>query len=219
MAGQHVARSPLCLTVPGLRGSGPDHWQSRWEAERQDCERVDLGCWDAPIRNVWISRLDQAVSRAPGPVVLVGHGLGCLAIAWWASFLGEAVAGPVLGALLVAPSDVDAPGAHPLLRRFAPCPHGVLPFPSLVIASRNDPYATIGRAREMAGQWLSGFVDIGEAGHINGGSDLGAWDHGQQLLERFIDGVRQGESWEAPPVAPIRTETAGSAAISSWRGT
>ena len=207
MAAPNFARSPLCLTVPGLQGSGPDHWQSRWEAERHDCERVDLGCWDAPIRNVWMSRLDQAVSRAPGPVVLIGHSLGCLAIAWWASFLGEAVAGPVLGALLVAPPDVDAPGAHPLIRRFAPCPRTVLPFPSLVVASRDDPYATIERSREMAGQWLSGFVDVGIAGHINALSDLGAWDAGQRLLERFIDGARQGETWMS---APFPTDLIGS---------
>jgi len=43
---------PLCLIVPGLDNSGPDHWQSLWESRRDDCRRVDLGCWSEPDRRV-----------------------------------------------------------------------------------------------------------------------------------------------------------------------
>ncbi|WP_043439122.1 alpha/beta hydrolase, partial [Cupriavidus sp. HPC(L)] len=28
------------LTVPGLHGSGPEHWQSRWERRFPDWQRV-----------------------------------------------------------------------------------------------------------------------------------------------------------------------------------
>ena len=72
--------SPVCLLVPGLGNSGPGHWQTIWQQQRPDCVRVELGLWEQPIRNVWISRLDQAVSAANGPVVLVAHSLGCHAV-------------------------------------------------------------------------------------------------------------------------------------------
>ncbi|HWU01121.1 MAG TPA: alpha/beta hydrolase, partial [Novosphingobium sp.] len=41
------------LTVPGLCGSGPGHWQSLWEEgfwalDGVDCWRADLGAWDKP---------------------------------------------------------------------------------------------------------------------------------------------------------------------------
>ncbi|MFP5455774.1 MAG: alpha/beta hydrolase, partial [Alphaproteobacteria bacterium] len=44
---------PLCLIVPGLDNSGPDHWQTLWQARRDDCRRVDLGCWSEPDRRIW----------------------------------------------------------------------------------------------------------------------------------------------------------------------
>jgi len=75
---------PLCLIVPGLDNSGPDHWQSLWESRRDDCRRVDLGCWSEPDRRVWTERLDAALAMTDGPLILVAHSLGCLTIAWWA---------------------------------------------------------------------------------------------------------------------------------------
>jgi uncharacterized protein len=176
---------PLCLTVPGLGNSGRGHWQTLWERDRPDCARIDLGCWEAPIRNVWLSRIDQAVSAAGRPVVLVAHGLGCHAVAWWAALLGKAAARRVRGALLVAPPD---PARDPRLADFAPVPTAMLPFPSILVASRDDPGAGFGWSRELAGEWVSDFVDLGEAGHVNARARLGAWTPGQRLLDLLIDG-------------------------------
>src|SRR3546814_9906144 len=47
------------------------------------------------------------------------------------------------------------------------------PFPSILVASRNDPYISFGRARLLAQFWGSRFADAGEAGHINADSALG----------------------------------------------
>jgi len=176
---------PLCLTVPGLGNSGRGHWQTLWERDRPDCARIDLGCWDAPIRNVWLSRIDQAVSAAGRPVVLVAHGLGCHAVAWWAALLGKAAARRVRGALLVAPPD---PARDPRLADFAPVPTAMLPFPSILVASRDDPAAGPGWSRELAGEWVSDFVDLGAAGHVDARSRLGGWMPGQRLLDMLIDG-------------------------------
>jgi len=195
---------PLCLTVPGLGNSGRGHWQTLWERDRPDCARVDLGCWEAPIRNVWLSRIDQAVSAAGRPVVLVAHGLGCHAVAWWAALLGKAAARRVRGALLVAPPD---PARDPRLADFAPVPTAMLPFPSILVASRDDPGAGPGWSRTLAGEWVSDFVDLGEAGHINARSRLGGWVPGQRLLDLLVDGgpgLSHYPYRREPPVRPMR---------------
>ena len=170
------------LVVPGLHGSGPDHWQSLWCAREEACRRVDLGAWDQPIRELWVSRLDRAIARERQPVVLAAHSLGCLAVAWWAAEASAPRLAKVSGALLVAPPDVDAPDADPRLRSFAPAPLLPLPFASLLIASRNDRYARFDRLAALAERWGAGLVDAGSIGHINADSGVGDWPEGRALL-------------------------------------
>ncbi len=178
---------PLCLIVPGLDNSGPDHWQSLWEEKRDDCRRVDLGCWSEPERRIWTERLDAALAMSDGPVVLVAHSLGCLTIAWWALGADHERLARIRGALLVAPPDVDASDAHPFVRRFAPAPTAPLPFASILVASRNDRYAAFDRLQALARAWGSRFVDAGHAGHINAISGLADWPDGEVLLDELID--------------------------------
>lgn len=177
----------LCLTVPGLCGSGADHWQTYWERQRGDCRRVELGDWDDPSLIPWLAKLDAAIRAADRRPLLVAHSLGCLAVAWWAQSAGAGAR--VAGAMLVAPPDVDRPDADPRLARFAPAPAGPLPFPTLLIASRDDPYAAFDRLGVMAGVWGARLVDIGSVGHINAQSGLGSWEKGQRLLDGLIGTV------------------------------
>jgi predicted alpha/beta hydrolase family esterase len=185
-----VARSgmsraaPTLLMVPGLNGSCAVHWQSEWERLRDDCARAELGQWSDPTPAQWIDRLDRAVRAAAGPVVLVAHSLGCIATALWAQ--DHAPDARVIGALLVAPCDPEAPDACGRLNRFAPLPWARLPFPALVVASSNDPYATLDRSRAMATAWGAAFIDVGAQGHINARSDLGSWPEGQAILADFL---------------------------------
>ena len=179
--------APLCLVVPGLDNSGPNHWQSLWEARRGDCRRVDLGCWSEPDRRIWTERFDAGLAMTEGPVVLVAHSLGCLTITWWALGASHERLARIRGALLVAPPDVDAGDAHPFVRRFAPAPVAPLPFPSILVASRNDRYATFDRLEALARAWGSRFVDAGHAGHINAQSGLGYWSDGEVLLEELLE--------------------------------
>lgn len=79
--------------------------------------------------------MERAAADAPGPVVLVSHSLGCTTVA---RFAAERPSPNVTGALLVAPSDVEAPTAPPEVRCFAPIPLAPLPFRSVVVASTND---------------------------------------------------------------------------------
>jgi len=187
---------PTVLTVPGLHGSGPAHWQSLWERDRPSVARAELGMWNTPHRNSWVTRLDQSIRQAQAPVVLAAHSLGCIAVAWWAALSPQPYGWPVAGALLVAPADVDRADAPSELRGFAPAPHQPLPFPSIVVGSG-----------ALAASWGSHFVDAGSAGHLNAASRLGHWPEGQELLDRLIAALDNGRGHSRPP-ADVRATLA-----------
>ncbi|HEY0086490.1 MAG TPA: alpha/beta hydrolase [Allosphingosinicella sp.] len=177
--------TPSVLLLPGLDNSGPGHWQSQWELLPY-FRRVDFGDWATPRLHEWVPNLDRAVRESPRPLVLVAHSLGCLAATWWATLSwSEAFREKVLGALLVAPPDVDAEDTPCRIRDFRPLPPRPLPFPSLLIASRNDPYASFARSAHMARLWGSELIDAGKAGHINADSSVGEWREGLHYLARL----------------------------------
>ncbi len=177
------AADPPILIVPGLYNSGPDHWQSHWERALPNAERVDQVDWERPALGDWTISLAEAVRSRPG-AILVAHSLGCALVCHLAQVTGGR---GVRGALLVAPADVNREGpAGRLLIGFSPIPRPRLPFPSLVVASRDDPYVAIDRAEAFARGWGSRFVDLGRAGHINVDSGHGAWPRGRLLLNELI---------------------------------
>ena len=170
------------LIVPGLHDSGPEHWQSRWERARGDCRRVEQRDWQTPARADWVAALDAAVATMRGPPVLVAHSLGCCTVAHWAASGGARAR----GALLVAPSDVEAASFPRGTLGFAPMPMQRLPFPAIVVASDDDEYVTPARAAAFAQAWGARLVGIGRAGHIDSASGLGSWLDGQRLLEELL---------------------------------
>ena len=137
-----AGRTAQILNVPGVDNSGPAHWQTRWEQRYPWFRRVELGLWHQPDRAVWVQRLDEAIRAADQPVILVAHSLGCLAVGWWAALSGPGYREPVAGALLVAPADAERPGACGRVSGFGPVPTHPLPFPSILVASRNDRHAS-----------------------------------------------------------------------------
>lgn len=182
-----AGRTGQILNVPGVANSGPAHWQTRWEQRYPWFRRVELGLWHQPDRTVWVQRLDEAIRAADQPVILVAHSLGCLAVAWWASLSGAGYREPVAGALLVAPADAERPAACSRVAGFAPVPTHPLPFPSILVASRNDPHASFERSARFARAWGSHLVDAGNAGHLNAESALGDWPLGISLVDRLVD--------------------------------
>ena len=173
------AADPPILIVPGLYNSGPDHWQSHWERALPNAERVDQVDWERPALGDWTISLAEAVRSRPGAILVAKDGYG--------EHLPRPGGRCVRGALLVAPADVNREGpAGRLLIGFSPIPRPRLPFPSLVVASRDDPYVAIDRAEAFARGWGSRFVDLGRAGHINVDSGHGAWPRGRLLLNELI---------------------------------
>lgn len=173
------------LILPGWQNSGPHHWQSLWQEQNPSFRRVEQRNWETPALKDWLDNIHAEVHRA-APVVFVAHSLGCVAVAHWAQ-TPMARAGMVKGALLVAPADVEREDTPDPLKPFAPVPLQPLPFPSIVVASSDDPYLSVQRALAFAGAWGSQFIDIGAAGHVNGESGLGDWPDGKRLMRLLME--------------------------------
>lgn len=171
------------IIVPGYTNSGPDHWQSRWQAKLSTARRVEQAEWSKPVREDWVANVAAAVNEAERPVVLVAHSLGVAAVV---QAIGE-FRKPVAGAFLVAPPDVANPAIRPKhLMTFGPYPREPLPFPSIVIASRDDSFCDFAVAEDIAAAWGSLFIDAGNSGHINAASGHGPWPEGSLTFARFL---------------------------------
>jgi uncharacterized protein len=176
------------LVLPGYNGSGPQHWQTLWEAAHPGFRRVQQRDWDNPVQREWSETLERAIAEAAGQVVLVAHSLACLLVVHWAAMAAPATLSKVKAALFVAPVN---PGSAVFPKQaigFTPVPKTQLPFRSLVVASTNDPYGSVEYGLECSQSWGSRFEVIGPKGHINGASGLGSWEEGFQLLTGLVRG-------------------------------
>jgi uncharacterized protein len=167
------------LVLPGYGDSGPEHWQSLWEAADPRFRRVAQRDWLEPKLDDWLAALDRDVSACTTPPVLVAHSLGCVLVAHWVKRTARTVA----GALLVAPADADV---LEVVQSFRPVPLIRLPFPTIVVASDDDAYASRERAEAFARAWGSRFVGLSGVGHINSDSGLGDWPAGRALLDELL---------------------------------
>ncbi len=174
------------LIVPGLNNSGPDHWQSFWEKSLPDTSRVVQENWEHPEKEDWIRRLSRYIAGLTSDTVLVAHSLGVVTCVEWMLRERNSL---VKGAFLVAPADADC---VELIRDFAPVPLKRLPVPSMVVASRDDPFVSFGRAEEFSAAWGASLVDVGNLGHINAETKLGEWLAGRKLLDAFEKKLKAG---------------------------
>ncbi|MCC6462466.1 MAG: alpha/beta hydrolase [Saprospiraceae bacterium] len=173
---------------PGLYNSGEQHWQTHWE-NTYGFERIRQDDWQTPVCADWIARLDDVLCREDlRQVIVVGHSLACATIGYWAQHYQRVIK----GALLVAPSDTEAPSYPEGTTGFRPMPTGRLPFPSIVVTSADDPYVSPARARQFADAWGSAYVELDGLGHINSDSNLGNWDVGAGLLAQLDAGLLTG---------------------------
>ncbi len=177
------------LLVPGGGGSDPGHWHHAWAAADDRCRWVDQTDPSGGTREDWVATLDRVIGESAAPTVLVAHSLATVVVAHWvASCDAVGGAGPVVGALLVGPADVEDSWAEPgsLYERFAPIPVGRLPFPSVVVASTDDPYISVDRARSLGWAWGSQIKVLGAHGHLGADADLGEWPEGRALLDGLL---------------------------------
>jgi predicted alpha/beta hydrolase family esterase len=172
------------VTIPGIGGSDGEHWQTVWEREwGAAAVRITPQSWSQPDHVDWVAAVERAVNDAEArdsEVVLVAHSLGCWAASTW---LNEAAERRVRGALLVAPPD---PAGEVFPSQAASTFLGVearlLPCPSVVVASTDDPYCRLDVAAKFATRWGSRLRTVGEGGHLNTASRLGNWPEGRESL-------------------------------------
>lgn len=184
----------VVLQLPGWLGSGPSHWQSLWEQQWGD-QRVEQVDWQRPLRGDWQIALQEHMWRAqpdglddgeaPTRFVLVAHSLGCHLVAAWAAHSPHV--DWVSAALLVAPPDLSLGQTLALqLPSWSPPMMQALPFPSLMISSDNDDFASHEASLGMAQAWACRHQVLHQAGHINAESGLGSWPEGRAMLRDWL---------------------------------
>ncbi len=186
------AIQPTVLIIPGLRDHVADHWQTllhvrlagqgRKVRSVAPMGRANLDCASR------VEAIEREMLAIEGAVVAVAHSGGCVALAHWARMWK----GRVWGALLATPPDFEEamPAGYPRLDElhaggWLPVPRRHLPFPSIVAASRNDPLGRYERVAELAHDWGSRLVDLGEVGHLNPEFGFGTW----YSAENYIDHI------------------------------
>lgn len=166
--------------VPGLGGSGPDHWQTWFEKTNSNFQRIEQNDWNNPDIREWVANIDKTIEGyKPDSVVLVAHSLGCLAVAEWSACYNR----KIKAALLVAPPETVLLHEKLKITLFDNIPTTRINFPTILVASTNDPWATKERAEFYAENWGSKFINIGAAGHINDLSGYGEWVEGLRILK------------------------------------
>lgn len=213
------------LIVPGLHGSGPEHWQTWLERLHPGAERVRVPSWDTPHLEDWAQAIGSTLARlrsAPTAVstctvaepstrtrllqpdkpaeawIAVGHSFGCLALARYLQQRGQGLQ----GALLVAPANPDRFDiSEGVLDRALPCP-------STLIYSRSDPWMSVSDARYYGQRWGSHLVDAGDAGHINPDSGFGPWPLARQWIKQMTHDLEAEQQRLHPPrVSTLRFAT------------
>lgn len=177
------------LILPGRGNSGPDHWQTHWEAEDANLQRVLQSEWSTPTREDWVRTLADVLVQRQTPAVLVAHSLAVslvnyLIAAWPQLYPARAL--PVRGALLVGPSDVEAADYPPGPIGFSPVLLNPLPFKAIVVASTNDPRVTLERATQFANAWGARLEVAGALAHMGSDSKLGNWPQGKAWLNELL---------------------------------
>ena len=183
---------PTVLIVPGLRDPIAQHWQTLLEARlraagRQVASVPPMGREDLDCA-ARVEAIERTVQSVAGSLVVVAHSGGCVMLVHWARQFPQ-IAHRVAGALLAAPPDFETPmpAGYPTLEAlrasgWLPMPRERLPFPSIVAGSRNDPLAAYDRVAELARDWGSQLVDLGEVGHLNPASGYGDWPRADDFI-------------------------------------
>jgi uncharacterized protein len=165
------------IFIPETGPLSPDHWIARWSAKLSTAQLL------ATVDSLATpAALIAAVKRASRPTLLIGYSTGAIA----AAIVADALKGSdCRGAFLVAPPDDDTlttldGGIWPK------APRARLPWPSVLAASRTDPWASHRHSLALASDWGSDFVDAGEAGRIDAESGHGPWPDGLLRLGGFL---------------------------------
>ena len=165
------------ILVPETGDVSPDHWLTRWRGKLSTAKLLDAEANPAAIL--------AAARAATRPVFFIGHSTGAIANAEAAAELGDV---DERGALLVAPPSEDT------LRSLGQgeatvIPRAPLPWRSVLVASRTDPWAPFAHSEALAKDWGAELVDAGESGRLDADSGHGPWPDGLLKLAAVLKGL------------------------------
>jgi predicted alpha/beta hydrolase family esterase len=171
------------INIPGLHNSDTSHWQTNFErTDPNNFFRVTQENWNEPDCNTWINQIELELKNFNhAELILIGHSIGCMAIVKWYEKYGHIIK----GALLVAPSDSERDGYPTYISGFVPIPTFKMPFPTIFVASTNDPVTEMDRSKAFAYNWGSELIILENAGHIEPKSGFGDWEYGLTLINRL----------------------------------
>jgi predicted alpha/beta hydrolase family esterase len=169
---------PANLSLVEISGAASAPWRTLFAAPS---EHVPYRAGTASERNLLGARLDSAVTRAEGAVLLVAEGASCFATAWWARLSPQSYVSRVAGALFFDPID-ERENIETLLDTFA-SPRTRLPFPSIVLGRDDKRSLVASRVRALADGWGSGMI----AGSRSDAA--GPLRRTRGIIERFTAGV------------------------------
>ncbi|CAM4159196.1 hypothetical protein F901_02716 [Acinetobacter dispersus] len=185
---EKVQTEATVLIIPGLRDHVASHWQTILETRLAKVRSVPPLQEDKLNCAKRVAAIQAELEKIQGPVILVAHSAGVLMAIHWAAQYQHSIQ----GALLVTPPDLNDvwPEHYPspkILRQagWSPLPNQVLPFPSIVAASVNDPLAHFNAVAVMAKTWGSVLINLGAVGHLNPVSGFGSWPQAEQLIQQL----------------------------------
>ena len=177
--------APTVLIVPGLRDHVEAHWQTLLAARLPRVRTVPPMGRDNLDCAARVEAIEREAQAVDGPLVIVAHSGGVVMLAHWA----QRTLRKVRGALLATPPDFERPmpEGYPTLQAlraggWLPVPRTRLPFPSITAASHNDPLAQFCSVAQIAHDWGSRLVHLGQVGHLNPASGFGEWPRAEQFI-------------------------------------
>lgn len=161
-------------------GDPPPSWAREWAESVAVHGHVDVGPRRSARRNLWATRLDEAVRRAERPIVIVAYGVSCFALAWWGRLSPAPYFERVTGALLVRPLGPGVSASSQGARDYAG-PRTPLPFASIVVGDGERDR----RASTLARAWGSDFIGFDGFDREEDGLGARALRIGTGLIERL----------------------------------
>lgn len=170
------------IMVPGA-GNDSNHWMARWQSRLSTARLVFGADGDREVPADPTGATLAAIEAAEKPVVLVAHSTGVISAIHAAPLASK----KILGAFYVSPPELEGNGQLARqARRLGDYPRDPLTYPSIVVASRNDPNGSYEHAGDLANAWGALLIDAGESGHIDNQSGHGPWPEGSMVFARFI---------------------------------
>jgi predicted alpha/beta hydrolase family esterase len=114
---------------------------------------------------------------------LIAHSLGVIAAIHASRETAPWIKG---GFLVAAPSEERLGGVADADAAFRPYPREKLPFPAVLVASRDDPYSSLAESEALARDWGAKLIDAGQSGHLNAQSGHGPWPEGLLQFAAFM---------------------------------